>query len=266
MKIIFLIVACVSTCAALKSDPFVVDRQDVDSAFKEWKKEYNVTYENVEEEEKRKTIFEKNLKERKSHQKEFEAGKHSHQQNLNHLSDRSPEEFEQRLKPRDQSRSVSRSSHTVTNTDENPTPSIASKCSNGSNGISCHEEVFGGTFDRFGFRQTETAEARDWRNVPGVVTEVKNQGHCGSCWAFSATGTIEGAWKKNKQVHHYLQSGLSEQQLVDCVTQEYGFNNGGCNGGDEALAIEYATQWGIMQAYDYPYSKETSYNKEKYFW
>jgi C1A family cysteine protease len=61
----------------------------------------------------------------------------------------------------------------------------------------------------------------DWR-TKGAVNAVKNQGMCGSCWAFSATSAVES--------HHFIQTGklldLSEQQIVDCDTSSYG-----CNGG-----------------------------------
>tara|TARA_B100000902_G_scaffold70965_2_gene76537 strand:+ start:2083 stop:3132 length:1050 start_codon:yes stop_codon:yes gene_type:complete len=85
----------------------------------------------------------------------------------------------------------------------------------------------------------------DWRSE-GLVTNIKDQGQCGSCWAFSAVGTMEGAHAK---ADGNLVS-LSEQNLVDCVTDDYG-----CGGGWPSDAIQYVIRnHGIDKESSYPYT------------
>merc|ERR1719500_1694398 len=88
----------------------------------------------------------------------------------------------------------------------------------------------------------------------GLVTEVKGQGSCGSCWAFSATGGIEGVWAL--KVGELL--SVSEQQLMDC-------GPGSCSGGNMAPAWDSAKD-GIMSEEDYPYERkegECRYNSSQ---
>ena len=87
-------------------------------------------------------------------------------------------------------------------------------------------------------------DAWDWREK-GYVSPVKDQGSCGSCWAFSTVGNLEGLYYKEKQT----MVTLSEQMLVDCDTYD-----SGCNGG----LMENTFTWlkengGIMTDTDYPY-------------
>ena len=83
----------------------------------------------------------------------------------------------------------------------------------------------------------------DWR-TKGVVTPVKNQGQCGSCWTFSATGSMEGqyALKTGKLL------SFSESQIVDCDETD-----AGCGGGFIDDAFKYIITNGIENEKSYPY-------------
>jgi C1A family cysteine protease len=86
----------------------------------------------------------------------------------------------------------------------------------------------------------------DWVDA-GAVTPIKNQGQCGSCWAFSATGGMEGlSLFTTGDLHTF-----SEQQLVDC-SGPYG--NHGCQGGLMTQAYDYVIAKGVQYEDDYPYT------------
>lgn len=94
------------------------------------------------------------------------------------------------------------------------------------------------------FDTSNLAATIDWRDQ-GAVSPVKNQGQCGSCWAFSTTGAIEGAFQIATGYLEYY----SEQNLVDCDTK-----CNGCEGGLMTYGFEYAQENPLMLEAQYPYT------------
>ena len=95
----------------------------------------------------------------------------------------------------------------------------------------------------------------DWRKQ-GVVTPIKNQLTCGSCWAFSAIETVESEWAlKNQQLYN-----LSAQELVDCSGY---LGNQGCNGGSMKSGFQYVVQNGLCLNQSYPYNATDGFCKNQ---
>ena len=99
---------------------------------------------------------------------------------------------------------------------------------------------------------TELADAVDWRNR-SVVNPVKDQGQCGSCWAFATVANAESVWA--------IDTGtlftLSEQELIDC-SKGIGYWNRGCNGGNPDSSFQYMIQHGVAEEHTYPYTSSDS--------
>ncbi len=104
----------------------------------------------------------------------------------------------------------------------------------------------------FSSNATNMMGSIDWREKH-AVTSVKDQGQCGSCWTFSATGAIEGAWA--------ISTGdlmdLSEQELVDCANGIH-YGSHGCNGGQMEGAFKYVIENGQCTLNSYPYTSDTT--------
>ncbi|KAH8307750.1 hypothetical protein KR044_012242, partial [Drosophila immigrans] len=193
--------------------------------FNAFKLKHHKVYKDVSEELKRLQIFVENKKLIESHNKRYAAGEESYKMGVNKFSDMSPEEFQR-----------------LVLTSLNPADS--------QDGI---DYIYNPS------AKATLPSAVDWR-LSGAVNPVKNQGSCGSCWAFSAVGALES--------HHILSTqqsvSLSEQNLVDC-TRGAPYNNHGCGGGWPIAALNYVKDnGGINTASYYPYEgldKSCRYNK-----
>jgi C1A family cysteine protease len=148
------------------------------SPFQQFKLKHGKQYQSMEEEMKRIDIFYQHLNMIEKHNR----GQHSYQMGVNQFTDLTPQEFKQTLglgkpwgKKLERPNTLGRIAHWLSRENQDTLPASV-----------------------------------DWR-TKGVVTPVKNQGQCGSCWSFSTTGAIEGIYAiTNKKLVSF-----SEQELVD---------------------------------------------------
>ncbi|KAL8177824.1 UNVERIFIED_CONTAM: hypothetical protein K2H54_020381 [Gekko kuhli] len=204
-------VVTVATLVFLRTFTVAQD-QALKEAWKEWKGLHAKEY--LEDEQAfRRAVWEKNWQKINLHNLEASLGKHSYWLAMNHLGDLTDEEFNQMLNG------------------FHPDP----------------VEHRGGNLAMFQESASlETPKEIDWR-TKGYVTPVKNQGHCGACWAFSATGALEALlFNKTSRL-----VSLSEQNLIDCSGK---LGNQGCHGGYITRAFEYVRDNGGINSEDaYPY-------------
>ncbi|KAL7861649.1 hypothetical protein SRHO_G00130900 [Serrasalmus rhombeus] len=185
-----------------------------DLEFDVWKQKFGKSYGSVEEESQRKMIWLDNRKLILEHNMLADQGLKSYRLGMNRFADMDNQEYQQMFKG------------CLGSFNESEIESEATFLQL-EDGAACPRKV-------------------DWR-AKGYVTRVKDQSHCGSCWAFSATGALEGQMfrKKRKLVR------LSEQQLVDCSGR---YGNCGCQGGWPHWAFKYIkNSGGLETAYTYPY-------------
>ncbi|XP_077937537.1 cathepsin S-like isoform X1 [Gasterosteus aculeatus] len=175
-----------------------------------WKKMHNKQYSHQVEESGRRRIWEENLEMIAVHNLEASLGLQTYELAMNHMGDLTTEEITGMLMG----------------------TSVPSDLERGPS-----------SFVRL---NTSLPQSLDWRDG-GLVTEVKLQGSCGSCWAFSAVGALEGQLKKTKGI---LLS-LSPQNLLDCSGK---CGNHGCKGGFMSNAFKYVVRnHGIASDASYPY-------------
>uniref|UniRef100_A0A8C1Y8S9 Cystein proteinase inhibitor protein salarin n=1 Tax=Cyprinus carpio TaxID=7962 RepID=A0A8C1Y8S9_CYPCA len=183
----------------------------LDEAWENWKLTHKREYNGLDEESIRRAIWEKNMLFIEAHNREYELGIHTYNLGMNHFGDMTTEEILQSFATTRVPSDIKRQTAKFVDSSGAPIP-----------------------------------DSLDWREK-GYVTSVKMQGACGSCWAFSSVGALEGQLMKTtgKLVD------LSPQNLVDCSS---GYGNKGCNGGFMSAAFQYVIDnGGIDSESSYPY-------------
>ncbi|OMO65349.1 hypothetical protein COLO4_31317 [Corchorus olitorius] len=207
----FMLIICMAL-ASVMSRP--LDEAVLAEKFTQWMAQHGRTYEIKEQENMRFEIFKNNLEYIENFNK---MGNQTYKLGINEFADLTNEEF-----------LASYAGYKMF-------PSTSSVSTNS---------------NRFRYKNlTKVPASIDWRQK-GAVTPIKDQGDCGSCWAFSSVAAVEGLVK--------IKTGelvsLSEQQLLDCVKTE---RSQGCGGGWMDDAFEYIVKnRGLAEETEYPYTEK----------
>lgn len=219
MKMVFKNLLILICCAHASCE--LVSQNFMDEQWKDFKQIHKKAY-TKQEESKRRSIWQENIDIITKHNIEADNGLHSFRLEINKFTDMTIDEL---------------------------------KCNLTYNELGEQSMTYVSTF--LPPNNLKLPDTVDWRNE-GYVTHVKDQRDCGSCWAFSTTGGLEG--------QHFKKTGklvsLSEQNLIDCSTE-----NNGCNGGRMDLAYQYIVDNnGINTEESYPYvaeEKTCTFNRSK---
>jgi len=189
--------------------------------FQKFMDDYSKNYPTIEEFKNRFSIFRENLYRIKSIQENDQDAEY----NINHLADLSQEEFAQKYLMQDL----------------NPENSVSQNKEN-------KDTIKFLEYEPSNLNLKDLPKNWDWREK-NVVSKVKNQGMCGSCWAFSAVQAAES--------HFAIKTGklydLSEQQLLDCDRIDHA-----CGGGLHYRGLDYISKNGLVEEKNYPYQKKRS--------
>jgi C1A family cysteine protease len=207
---------------------FTVDPSlPVEALFSDWKTHFSRAFSSAEEHATRLQIFAETVRSVSVHNALFDAGKSTYRQGVNQFAVYTNAEYRRLLGFK----------------------------SAGKHGQSPE------TFMHSEVEVAVTDEEVDWRKL-GAVSRIKDQGQCGSCWTFSATGAMEGAaaissghrWADYHRTDHNG-TGLSESQIVDCDHLD---QDAGCNGGDMSSAFNFTVlNGGSLAEEGYPYKPST---------
>ncbi|XP_074028382.1 cathepsin L-like proteinase isoform X1 [Leptinotarsa decemlineata] len=188
-----------------------------------FKQTHGKTYKSLLEERTRFGIFQNNLRTIEEHNAKYDKGEETYYMGVNQFADMTAEEFRHMLGLQNGAR-----------------PNLNATL-----------HVFS--------ENLQAPESIDWTQK-GADLGVKDQGKCGSCWAFSSTGSLEG----QNAIHHKVKTPLSEQQLLDCSSS---YGNGDCDeGGLMTNAFKYIKAKGIEAGSSYPYQGRVGscrYNAQK---